>query len=140
MAKKSRAEANEYVLKKAKEQGVRFIRLSFTEILGIMKSFSITIDELETALNEGMGFDGSSIEGYARIDESDMIAMPDPDTYCLIPWRPKENAVAKMFCDVMKPDGSFFQGDPRYVLKQNLKKASDLGYLLCWSRTGIFLL
>jgi glutamine synthetase len=128
MAKKSRSEANEYVLRKAKEQGVKFIRLSFTDILGMMKSFSITIDELETALTEGMGFDGSSIEGYARIDESDMIAMPDPDTYCLIPWRPKENAVARMFCDIMKPDGSYFEGDPRYVLKQNLKKAADLGY------------
>jgi glutamine synthetase len=128
MAAKTRAEANSYILKKTKEQDVRFVRLWFTDILGMLKSFTITIDELETALNEGMGFDGSSIEGYARIDESDMIALPDPDTYRLVPWRPKEAAVARMFCDIMKPEGTHFEGDPRYVLKKNLKKAADLGY------------
>jgi len=128
MAAKSRAEANEYIIKKVKEQNVKFIRLWFTDILGVLKSFTITSSELETALNEGMGFDGSSIEGYARIDESDMIAMPDPDTYQLIPWRPKEAAVARMFCDVMRPGGDYFEGDPRFVLKRNLKRAADLGY------------
>jgi glutamine synthetase len=128
MPAKTRSQAVEYVLKKTKEQNVKFIRMWFTDILGMLKSFTITHGELETALTEGMGFDGSSIEGYARIDESDMIAMPDPDTYQLIPWRPKEAAVARMFCDIMKPGGDYFEGDPRFALKKNLKRAADLGY------------
>jgi glutamine synthetase len=126
--KKDRAEAVEYVLKMAKEHNIKFINLWFTDILGFLKSFSITIEELERAMEEGMGFDGSSIEGYARIDESDMIAMPDPDTFQLLPWRPKEQSVGRMFCDIYKPEGKPFEGDPRYILKQNLKKAADLGY------------
>jgi glutamine synthetase len=128
MSAKSREEAKEYIIKQAKEQNIKFIRLWFTDILGMLKSFTITIGELETAMNEGMGFDGSSIEGYARIDESDMIAMPDPDTYQIIPWRPKEAGVARMFCDVMKPGGDYFEGDPRWVLKKNLKRAADMGF------------
>ena len=103
----------EYVLKMAKENDVKFIRLWFTDILGILKGFAITIDELEGALDEGMGFDGSSDKGYARIDESDMIAKPDPKTFQLLPWRPKENAVASMFCDIYEPDGTPYEGDPR---------------------------
>jgi glutamine synthetase len=118
----------EYVLRLAKEHDVRFIRLWFTDILGFLKSFAITIDELEEALEEGMGFDGSSIEGFARIDESDMLAIPDPNTFCLLPWRPKENAVARMFCDVTYPGGRLFEGDPRFVLKRNLAQAAKLGY------------
>ena len=118
----------QYVLRLAKEHDVRFIRLWFTDILGFLKSFAITIDELEQALEEGMGFDGSAIEGFARIDESDMLAIPDPNTFCLLPWRPKENAVARMFCDVTYPGGKLFEGDPRYVLKRNLAQASRLGY------------
>ncbi|HAV10611.1 MAG TPA: glutamine synthetase [Dehalococcoidia bacterium] len=121
-------DAKEYVLKTAKEHNVKFIHHWFTDVLGTLKSFAITIEELETALNEGMGFDGSSIEGFCRIDESDMIALPDPSTFRLLPWRPTENAVARMFCDVYRPDGTPFDGDPRYVLKKNLKKAADLGY------------
>ena len=129
MTNRSREEAAEYVLKTAKEHDVKFIRLWFTDILGMLKSFAITIEELEGALQEGMGFDGSSIEGFARIDESDMVAMPDPDTFCLLPWRPREHrAVARMFCDVLRPGGEPFEGDPRYVLKKNLKRAADLGY------------
>ncbi|MFC1925382.1 glutamine synthetase family protein [Chloroflexota bacterium] len=113
----------------AKEHDVKFIRLWFTDILGMLKSFAITVEELELALEEGMGFDGSSIEGFARIDESDMIAMPDPDTFQFLPWKPREHrAVARMFCDIYKPSGEPFEGDPRYILKKNLKKASDLGY------------
>jgi glutamine synthetase len=113
----------------AKENDVRFIRMWFTDILGMLKSFAISIDELEGALDEGMGFDGSSIEGFARIDESDMVAKPDPDTFQILPWRPLEhNAVARMFCDILKPGGEPFEGDPRYVLKRNLKKAADLGF------------
>ncbi len=121
-------EQKEYVLQQCRDHDVKFIRLWFTDILGALKSFAITVEELEGALDEGMGFDGSSIEGFARIDESDMIAMPDPSTFQLIPWRPRERGVARMFCDVLRPDGKPFDGDPRYVLKRNLKKAADLGY------------
>jgi len=127
---KTRSESTEYVLKRAKDDKVKFIRLWFTDIVGQLKSFAITIEELEGALEEGMGFDGSSIEGYARIDESDMVALPDPDTYKTLPWRPKdEAAVARMFCDIKKPGGEQFEGDPRYVLKRMLKKAAESGYI-----------
>ena len=119
----------ESALKMVKEHDVKFIRLWFTDILGFLKSFSITVEELEGALEDGMGFDGSSIEGYARIDESDMVALPDPDTFQLLPWRPREHhAEARMFCDIMNPGGKPFEGDPRYVLKRNLKRAADMGY------------
>ena len=129
MADKNREEGKEYVLKMAKEHDLKFIRLWFTDILGFLKSFAITVEELEEALEEGMGFDGSSIEGFARIDESDMVAMPDPDTFQLLPWRPREHhSVARMFCDILKPSGEPFEGDPRYVLKQNLKRAAEMGY------------
>ncbi len=129
MATKSKAEAKDYILKKAKEQDVKFIKLWFTDILGMLKSFDITVEELEGALEEGMGFDGSSIEGFARIDESDMVASPDPDTWRLLPWRPREHhAEARMFCDILMPGGQPFEGDPRFVLKRNLKKAADLGF------------
>lgn len=129
MAKRSRNEAKEYVLKTAKEHDVKFIRLWFSDILGTLKSFAITVEELEGALEEGMGFDGSSIEGFCRIDESDMMALPDPETFQLLPWRPKEHhAVARMFCDIMRPEGTPFEGDPRYVLKRNLQRAAELGY------------
>ena len=129
MVNKSREEAKDYVLKMAKEHDVKFISLWFTDILGMLKSFAITVEELEGALEEGMGFDGSSIEGFARIDESDMVALPDPDTFRLLPWQPKEHrAVARMFCDILKPGGEPFEGDPRYILKRNLKRAADLGY------------
>jgi glutamine synthetase len=129
MADKSREESKEYVLKTAKEHDVKFIRLWFTDILGMLKSFAITVEELEGALEDGMGFDGSSIEGFARIDESDMVALPDPDTFQLVPWRPTEHhAVARMFCDILRPGGEPFEGDPRYVLKKNLKRAANMGY------------
>ena len=119
----------ESVLKIVANKKVKFIRLWFTDVLGFLKSFTITAEGLETAFEEGMGFDGSSIEGYARIEESDMIAKPDPSTFAILPWRPTENdAVGRMFCDVLQPDGSHYEGDPRWALKKNLKKASDLGY------------
>jgi glutamine synthetase len=118
----------EWVLKECKEKGVEFIRLWFTDILGTMKSFAITVEELEGALEEGMGFDGSSITGYQDIQESDMIAMPDPTTFTLLPWRSKEKPVAKMFCDILTPDGEPYPGDPRYILKRMIKKAADKGY------------
>jgi glutamine synthetase len=129
MAKRSREESKQYVLKTAKEHDVKFIKLWFTDILGQLKSFSITIEELEGALTDGMGFDGSSIEGFCRIDESDMVALADPDTFMMLPWRPQEHhGVARMFCDILKPGGAPFEGDPRLVLKKMLKKAADLGY------------
>ena len=118
----------EWVLKTVKDKKVKFIRLWFTDVLGILKSFAITPDELEGALDEGMGFDGSSIEGYARIEESDMIAKPDINTFAILPWNGEQPGVARMFADVQNPDGTPYEGDPRYALKRNLKKAADLGY------------
>jgi glutamine synthetase len=97
MENKSMGEGKESILKNAKDNNVKFIRLWFTDILGLLKNFAITIEELERALEDGMGFDGSSIEGFARIDESDMVALPDPDTFQILPWRPVEQAVARMF-------------------------------------------
>lgn len=121
-------EAKQFVLKTVKEYNVKFIRLWFTDILGFIKNFAIPVEELERALEKGMGFDGSSIEGFVRIEESDMNAKPDPNTFTLLPWRPREQAVAKMFCDIYWPDGRPFEGDPRYILKKNIKKAQDLGF------------
>ena len=117
-----------FVVQTCRDQDIKFIRLWFTDILGALKSFAITVEELEQALEEGMGFDGSSIEGFARIDESDMLALPDPTTFQAIPWRPRERGVARMFCDVLHPDGSPFEGDPRYVLKRNLDRAREKGF------------
>src|SRR2546426_10937457 len=117
-----RRESLDYVLQSCREHDVKFIRLWFTDILGSLKSVAITVEELPEALEEGVGFDGSSIEGFARIDESDMIAMPDPATFAILPWRPKEHAVARVFCDIQTTDGKPFEGDPRYVLRRNLKR------------------
>ena len=123
-----RDEAREYVLSTVRENDVKFIRLWFTDILGALKGFVITSQELEEALEQGVGFDGSSIEGFARVDESDMVAMPDPTTFRILPWRPKQNAVARMFCDILTPEWKPFEGDPRHVLKRNLERATNLGY------------
>jgi glutamine synthetase len=116
------------VLRTSKERDVKFVRLWFTDILGFLKSFAITVRELEGALEEGMGFDGSSIVGFVRIDESDMVAKPDPSTFKVLPWKANDHVVAAMFCDILEPDGSPHQGDPRWVLKENLKRAADMGY------------
>jgi glutamine synthetase len=118
---------SEYVLRTVEERGVRFIRLWFTDVLGFLKSFAITPAELETAFTEGMGFDGSAIEGFARIQESDMVARPDPSTFQIIPWK-SEHQVARMFCDIYNPDGTPFEGDPRYVLKRQLQRAGERGF------------
>ena len=119
----------EFVLKQARELEVRFIRLWFTDILGFLKSFAITTEELETALYDGHLFDGSSIEGFSRIEESDMFAHPDPTTFCVLPWRPQDGGtVARMFCDIKLPDGSSYDGDPRNVLRKTLQKANQKGY------------
>lgn len=116
------------VMELIKKHDVRFVRLWFVDILGQLKSFAIHVDELEAAFTEGMGFDGSSIKGFARIDESDMVAIPDPSTFTLLPWRPKEKAVARMFCDIYNPDGTPYQGDPRFALKRALEKMKSMGF------------
>ena len=116
------------VIKAVKDEDVKFIRLWFTDMVGQLKSFAVTAAEIETALNNGMGFDGSSITGYQDIEESDMIAMPDPSTFKILPWRPQEKKVARMICDVLNPDGTPYEGDPRYVLRRALKRAADMGY------------
>ena len=96
--------SREYVLNAASEHGVKFVRLWFTDILGFLKSVAIPVEQLDGALIEGIGFDGSSVEGFARIDESDMIAMPDPNTFQVLPFRPQEGGtVARMFCDILQP-------------------------------------
>ncbi|MFH1756686.1 MAG: type I glutamate--ammonia ligase [Pseudomonadota bacterium] len=121
---------NDYgkVMKMIKENDVKFIKLWFTDILGFLKSFSVPKEEIEKAFAEGIGFDGSSIEGFVRIDESDMVAIPDPTTFAILPWRPKEKGVARVFCDIVTPDGKPFEGDPRYTLKKNLDKAKKMGF------------
>jgi len=116
------------VLKLVKEYKVRYIRLWFTDVLGFLKGFTITINELSRAFEDGMGFDGSSIEGFARIEESDMIARPDPATFAILPWESKDAPVARMFCDIYTPDGKPSEVDPRYVLKKNLERAQKLGF------------
>ncbi len=117
------------VMRMAKEQDVKFIRLQFTDILGVLKNVAITVEQLEKALNGELMFDGSSIEGFVRIEESDMLLRPDPDTFVVFPWRPRTGgAVARLICDVYNPDGSPFTGCPRDTLKRNLAEAADMGY------------
>ena len=118
----------EDVLKIVKEKDVSFVQFWFTDVLGFLKSFAVTPSELEEGLTEGMGFDGSSIQGFARIEESDMIAKPDPGTFQMVAWRQGERPVARMFCDILNPDGTSYEGDPRYVLKRLLRKVSEKGY------------
>lgn len=116
------------VMELIKQYDVKFVRFWFTDVLGQLKSFAVPVEELEIAFEEGIGFDGSSIKGFARIEESDMIAIPDPTTFAILPWRPKEKAVARMFCDIYKPDGRPYEGDPRYALKRNLEKMKEMGF------------
>jgi glutamine synthetase len=116
------------VMKVVVDRKVSFIQFWFTDVLGVLKSFAITPSELEEGLTEGMGFDGSSIEGFARIQESDMIAKPDPTTFALVPWRGQDRPVARMLCDVFNPDGTPYDGDPRWVFRRLLKKIADQGF------------
>jgi glutamine synthetase len=118
----------DYVLRTVEERGVRFVRLWFTDVLGTLKSFAITPAELEVALDEGMTFDGSAIEGYSRVQEADMLARPDPSTFEIVPWRGDDAPVARMFCDICHLSGEPFDGDPRYVLKRNLDRAREKGF------------
>jgi glutamine synthetase len=119
---------NEYVLRTVEERGVRFIRLWFTDVLGQLKSFAITPAELEVALEEGMTFDGSAIEGFSRVQEADMLACPDPATFEIVPWRGDDYPVARVFCDIKHLSGEPFEGDPRHVLKRNLDGARERGF------------
>ncbi len=112
----------------SEEQGVKFVNLQFTDVLGTPKNVSITVDQLPRALERGCMFDGSSIEGFVRIEESDMVLRPDPDTYSVLPWRQQGGRTARIICDVCKTDGSPFEGDPRHVLKRALKQAADMGF------------
>lgn len=118
------------VLDKARELNVKFVRLQFTDIYGVLKNVAITVEQLEKALDGELMFDGSSIEGFTRIEESDMYLKPDTDTFLVFPWRPKDGAVARLICGVYKADGTPFEGDPRYILKKTIKEAADMGYTM----------
>ena len=122
------AAEREYVLRSARDGDVKFIRLWFTDILGNLKGFAITVDDLEDALELGVGFDGAAIEGYTTDQESDLRAFPDPTTFTLLPWRPRQNAVARIFCDIRTPRAEPFSGDPRQVLKRSLERLAAMGY------------
>jgi glutamine synthetase len=118
----------EFVLRTIEERDIRFVRLWFTDVLGTLKSVAVAPAELEGAFAEGLGFDGSAIEGFARVYESDMLAKPDPATFAVLPWRAEAPGVARMFCDILMPDGSPSYADPRYVLKRALSRAADMGF------------
>src|SRR5258708_17591640 len=110
------------------ERDIRFIRFWFTDILGQLKSFSINSAELDDAFEAGMGFDGSSITGFNAIEESDMIAMPDASTFAVLPWRPEEQGVGRMFYDVITPERNPYEGDPRHVLRMALERAHAMAF------------
>jgi glutamine synthetase len=118
----------DYVLRTVEERGVRFIQLWFTDVLGIPKAFNITPAELENALEEGMTFDGSAIDGFSRVQESDVLARPDPKTFQILPRHNSSSPVGRVFCDVMNPDGTPFEGCPRQVLRRQLERARDKGF------------
>ena len=122
--------SKEDVLAMVEENGVKFIRLQFTDILGTLKNVAITDRQLEKALNNHCMFDGSSINGFVRVEESDMYLRPDLDTFVIFPWRPQQGKVARLICDVYMPDGTPFEGDPRYILKKVINKAKDMGYTM----------
>jgi len=118
----------DYVLRTVEERGVRFVRLWFSDVLGFLKSFEITPAEIEVALEEGMTFDGSAIEGYSRVQESDMLLMPDAGTFEIVPWHDEDAPTARIFCDVHRITNEPFDGDPRFVLKRNLERARERGF------------
>lgn len=116
------------ILRMVEEEDVEFIRLQFTDIFGMLKNVAITASQMEKALDNRCMFDGSAIEGFVRIEESDMYLYPDLDTFEIFPWRPQQGKVARLICDVYRPNQTPFEGDPRYVLKKVLKEAADMGY------------
>ena len=118
----------EYVLRTVEERDIRFVRLWFTDVLGMLKSVAITSSEIEGAFSEGIGFDGSAVDGFARVQESDMLAVPDASTFQVLPWRGDDAGVARMFCDIRTPEGEPFTADPRQVLRRNLARAGDMGF------------
>lgn len=118
----------DYVLRTVEERGIRLVRLWFTDVLGNLKSFAISPAEMENALNDGMSFDGSAIDGFSRVQESDVLALPDANTFEVLPWVDPKGAEARVFCDIAKLDGTPFDGDPRQVLRRNLNAAHQLGY------------
>ena len=118
----------EYVLREVAQKNIRFIRLWFTDVAGVLKSISIDPGELEEAFSEGIGFDGSAVEGLTRVYESDMLLKPDASTFQLLPWRSNEDPVARMFCDVLMPDGRPAPSDPRGVLERAVQRAADAGF------------
>jgi glutamine synthetase len=118
----------DYVLRTVEERGIRFVQLWFTDVLGTPKGFNITSAELENALDEGMTFDGSAIDGFSRVQEADVLARPDPKTFQLLPWHDNDSTVARVFCDIANLDGTPFGGDPRHALRRTLEKARSLGY------------
>ncbi len=124
----SSEESRRDVLTRVSEEGVQFVLLWFTDLEGHLKSFAITLSELENALNDGMGFDGSSITGFNAIEESDMVAIPDPATFQLMPWQEGETKVARLICDVVTPDGKPYEGDPRHVLRRALERMASMGF------------
>jgi glutamine synthetase len=126
----------EFVFRTIEERNIRFIRLWFSDVLGTLKSVAIAPAELENAFDEGIGFDGSAIEGFARITESDMLAKPDPATFSILPWRTEAPGAARMFCDITMPDGSPSHSDPRNVLRRTLDKAAKMGYT-CYTHPEI---
>ncbi|MDQ3709804.1 MAG: glutamine synthetase family protein [Actinomycetota bacterium] len=117
----------EYVLRTVEERDIRFVRLWFTDVLGMLKSVAVTSSELEGAFTEGIGFDGSAVDGFARVQESDMLAVPDAATFQVLPWR-GSGALARMFCDIRTPEGEPFTADPRQVLRRNMAKAAEMGF------------
>ncbi len=131
---KSKQEA--FVLRTLEERNIRFVRLWFTDVLGFLKSVAIAPAELENAFEEGIGFDGSAIEGFARISEADMLAKPDPSTFCILPWRTEAPGAARMFCDIAMPDGTPSLTDPRHVLRRTLNHAAEMGYT-CYTHPEI---
>ena len=118
----------EFVLRTLEERDIRFVRLWFTDVLGVLKSVAVAPAELEGAFDEGIGFDGSAIEGFARVYEADVLAKPDPSTFQVLPWRGESPGTARMFCDILTPDGQPSPADPRYVLRRALRRAADLGF------------
>lgn len=116
------------IMQRIEDEDVEFIRLQFTDMFGRLKNVAITVSQLEKALDNKCMFDGSLIDGFTRIEESDMYLYPDLDTFTIFPWRPQQGKVARFICDVYRPDGTPFEGDPRYILKKVLKEAEEMGY------------